>query len=353
LEDTITSSRGAETSSDVRIFSLAATVLRQARLIVICSVLSAAAVAAYTLVTPRTYTAESSFVPQMRGTPVGGLTTLAAQLGVLPIGAEASEGPAFYVDLATSRQLMARLIDESYTIDERASQVTTDLVDWYQVEGENERLRHERAIDELRQDLSVSVTTQTGVVTLRVTLENPYLAEQVNRRLLGFLNDFNLRSRQTQAGHERQFIEQRLSEVRTSLTDSEDRLAEFLGRNREYATSPELRLQYERLSREISLQQQLFVSLADSYEQARIEEIRNTPVISVVEDPIVPARPDPRFLVLKLVLAGLAGAAFAFVFAMAGEYVRRARNADAAGYDDFRAERARFAVLRNRSVEGE
>jgi uncharacterized protein involved in exopolysaccharide biosynthesis len=34
--------------------------------------------------------------------------------------------------------------------------------------------------------------------------------------------------------------------------------------------------------------------LAQAYEQARIEEVRDTPVITVIEAPMLPARPDPR-----------------------------------------------------------
>src|SRR2546422_6355512 len=38
--------------------------------------------------------------------------SLAAQFGIVSLGAEASQGPAFYVDLATSRELLGKLVDE-------------------------------------------------------------------------------------------------------------------------------------------------------------------------------------------------------------------------------------------------
>src|SRR5207245_1274848 len=119
-----------------------------------------------------------------------------------------------------------------------------------------------------RGDLTATAVAKTGVVRLAVTLRDPGLAAQVNQRLLDLLNEFNLRSRQTRAGQERQFVQQRLDEVRSDLGKAEDQLADFMRRNRQYASSPELSFQHDRLFREVSMQQQLFVSLAQSYEQA-------------------------------------------------------------------------------------
>ena len=93
-----------------------------------------------------------------------------------------------------------------------------------------------------------------------------------------------------------------MGEVRRDLQEAENRLAGFLKVNRDYQNAPDLRFQYDRLNREVSIQQQLFVSLAQSFEQAKIDEVRDTPVISVVEAPEVPARPDSRFLAIKVCL---------------------------------------------------
>ena len=43
------------------------------------------------------------------------------------------------------------------------------------------------------------------------------------------------------------------------------------------------------------------------YEQARIDEVRNTPVITVVEPPDLPTRPNPRRTVLKGLLGLIVG----------------------------------------------
>jgi uncharacterized protein involved in exopolysaccharide biosynthesis len=108
------------------------------------------------------------------------------------------------------------------------------------------------------------------------------------------VDSFNLKSRQSQASQERRFTEQRLTQAQADKRQAEDELQAFLQRNRDFRSSPQLSFAYDRLADNVSLRQQLYTTLAQSYEQARIEEVRDTPVITIVEPPMLPARPDPR-----------------------------------------------------------
>ena len=134
---------------------------------------------------------------------------------------------------------------------------------------------------------------KTGVVELEVTAGNPGLAQEINQRLIDLVNEFNLRTRQSQAANERAFTERRLEEVRQELRATEDGLQSFLQRNRDYTNSPALTFQVERLQREVSMRQEVFTTLAQEFQQAKIEEVRDTPVITVVEAPSLRSVPIP------------------------------------------------------------
>ena len=114
-------------------------------------------------------------------------------------------------------------------------------------------------------------------------------------------------------------------------------MQEFLQANRRFEDSPELTFQRERLQREISRQQQVYTALAQSFEQARIAEVRDTPVITVLQSPFLPPGPDDRSLLLAValgvVLGGMAGVVLAFVV----EAVRRPAPGDPAREDFQRA----------------
>jgi uncharacterized protein involved in exopolysaccharide biosynthesis len=303
-----------------------------------CALLVSVIVAAVVLLLPRHYTSSSAFVPQSRRGSQSGVSGLAAQLGVMIPGADASQGPAFYVDLATSRNLLGRLVQDTLPL----SDGPTTLVDWYGVGGATDGARREVAIDRLRHDLMATVATKTGVVHVDVTMRSAALAALVNAHLLELLNEFNLHTRQSQAGSERRFTERRMTEVRTDLREAENRLASFLKVNRDYQNAPDLRFQFDRLSREVSIQQQLFVSLAQAFEQAKIDEVRDTPVISVVESPEVPARPDARFLALKICIAFIGAAVLALLTLLALDFMEDAKAREPAEYAEF--ERVRSGV---------
>jgi len=133
---------------------------------------------------------------------------------------------------------------------------------------------------------------RTGTVRLSVTTPYAALALRVNQRLLEAAEPVQSRQRQSQAAAERRFTEQRLDEVKQELSHAEDKLQAFLQRNRDYRDSPQLSFEQDRLAREVARQQQLYTSLSQAYEQAKIEEVRDTPVFTVVERPDLPIRPD-------------------------------------------------------------
>ena len=147
------------------------------------------------------------------------------------------------------------------------------------------------------------------------------------RSTLGYL-----RTRQSQAAAERAFIETRLAEVQDSLRAAEDRLERFLESNRQWAGSAELTFQRDRIQRQVVMQQQVFTSLAEAHEQARIGEVRNTPVITVVERPV---RPNPRWRVLKVALGMVLGGMLGVMLAFGREYADRARAREGDGYREF------------------
>jgi uncharacterized protein involved in exopolysaccharide biosynthesis len=162
-------------------------------------------------------------------------------------------------------------------------------------------------------------------------------------RVVALINEFNLERRQSQAAAEREFTFRRLEEVRGDLRQAENRFEAFLERNRGF-DSPSLLFEQDRLRRAVSLQQQLFTTLAQAYEQAKIDEVRDTPVITVIEAPETPIRPEPRGTVRKVVLAALGGTLLGLALAFGLDFTRRVE-------DDGSPEYAEFQKLKRAAVD--
>jgi uncharacterized protein involved in exopolysaccharide biosynthesis len=90
-----------------------------------------------------------------------------------------------------------------------------------------------------------------------------------------------------------------------------------------------------RLQRRVDLRQQVYSSLAQSYENARIEEVRNTPVTTVITRPEGSALPVKGNLVLDLFLGLLLGSAVALVIIFTREYLEVQRRRHPADYAEF------------------
>jgi uncharacterized protein involved in exopolysaccharide biosynthesis len=142
----------------------------------------------------------------------------------------------------------------------------------------------------------------------------------VAERILGEVNAFNMESRRRQAQLERRFVEERLAEARAALRVAEDRLLTWAATNRVIG-SPRLLLEQQRLEREVAQAEGLYTSLEQGFAQARLSELRNMPAVVTVEEPEVPARPAPRFVVQKVAAATVAGLALALAIAFVRAFV--------------------------------
>ena len=299
--------------------------LKRHRVVVVSSALALGlAVAGYGLSQGRSYSSRATFIAQAsKGS--NSMSGLAAQFGVaLPV-ADAAQSPQFYVDLLHSNQVLSPVALGTYTVPIDGREVTGDLASFYRISESRPMFKRDKVIKALNRRLFTTADAKTGVVTLNVSAPYPTLAEQVALRLLDQLNTFNLTGRRSRATQERKFTEERMLEVGGELRAAEARLEQFLETNREYRLSPKLTLQQDRLSRDVSLRQQVYNSLAQSYEQAKIEEVRDLPVITTISEPEVPVLPDPRGLLLRTLFALVAGAGIGLAIGFIREWMARRR----------------------------
>jgi uncharacterized protein involved in exopolysaccharide biosynthesis len=274
----------------------------------------AAAMLTTALVKPRTYSAGTSFILAGGRQEAARIGTLAAQFGLsVGAGADPARSPDFYADLLTSRAVLQDVVTAPM---KRAGRETT-LLSHYGIEAPTRAEAVRQASEELRKSLTVRMESQTGVVSVGVSATDPELAESVLQRLLERLNQFNLQVRRSQASTERRFVAEQYDIALGELQTAERRLQEFLLRNRAYANSPELLFQHDRLQRTVSLRQRVVESHLESLERAKVDEVRNTPVIAIIDPPLASRLPDPRGGATRFVLGAVLGALVGGLIALA------------------------------------
>jgi len=287
------------------------------------------------------FTSSFSFLPQANqdASRAAGLASLAGQFGI-NIGAFGGnqDPPQLYADLVTTRGVLAPIAVDSFTPAPKEPAVA--LPRFLKIGGNDSALVLDKTLRVLRRDvISTTVALRTtGMITVNVRTRSPYVSLAIAQRLLTGLNAFNLVTRQSQARAERKFAEGRYAQAESELRTAENTLQSFLTSNRQYQNSPQLSFEKDRLQRDVTLRQQVVTTLAQQLEDARIREVRDTPVISVIEAPTLAAKPDSRGRILIVALGMMGGFAIGVLLVLLLDSWRRER---ALGRDPA------MAVLRN------
>ena len=104
------------------------------------------------------------------------------------------------------------------------------------------------------------------------------------------------------------FISERLSIVKKELEKTELELKDFKERNRGYEDSPELFMIYSQLFREVEAKKQVYLTLQQQLELARIEEVKQSPILHVLDHAVPPTKkssPNRSFFLVSSFFLGL------------------------------------------------
>lgn len=325
---------------DISVVSVANVLLRYRYLILFLSLAFGGYAGIKSFTSGRSYTSNAVFMPKgARGqSQLGGLL---GQFG-FNVGGDA-QGSQLYTDMLKTKALLWPVAQQTYTITSDSGSVSGDLIRIFNIEDPRPAARRVKVITRLQMAVRPTLNAKTGVISVNVTTGNPQLSLQVARNVLDQVNAYNLRTRQEQAAAERGFVERQLAEKRAELRAAESVLASFLERNKMFRASPQLTLEYERLDREVNMRQNIYSGLSAAFEQARIEELRDLPVITVIETPELPLEPNARGGVKKTLLGLIIGLVLGCMLAFVLD--RMARNR-ALQTDDF----IEFAALRREAM---
>jgi uncharacterized protein involved in exopolysaccharide biosynthesis len=230
----------------------------------------------------------------------GGAAALGVTLGAF---AEFSQSVSFYADLARTKGILGKVARKEYSSAESPT-VKRPLAKVLGIDEPNPDKAAALAAQRLAKNVSYTISSRTGVVGLVVKEGDPLVAQQVNANILLEIDRWSRDEGHRQAVREREFIEQLVADARSRLAQAEQTAKTFLELNRQYESSPELVLEYARLTRDVTLRQQVYNSLSETYEQARVEEVRNPTLLNIVEPADLPVDPQRR-QALRTTLTGI------------------------------------------------
>jgi uncharacterized protein involved in exopolysaccharide biosynthesis len=326
---------------DASLATWAAGTIRRWRVVAATVAVAWAVAALVMLVLPPAWRAKTSFTPNV--SPSGSSGRLSGALGALAgsaigssvagglsgsMGLDPTESPAFYQQLLGSRELLTRLLQSRFP-NYRAGTLTDSvmLLDLVNRRTKDRARALEKEIRNFQDDMVVAVDNKSNLVAITVDAEFPALAADIANRAVELVNEFNKQQRQTRGRVRRIFLAQRVDSTKADLDRATRVWRDFRQQNRDYSTSPNLMLRDVELKRQAEIAEDIYVTTRRDYETARVAEINDAALITVVDAAVEPRkRQFPRVgltLAVSTVVGLVVGLLFAAIAAAAADWARQ------------------------------
>jgi len=272
------------------------------------SVLGAAVGVTVALTLPGQYTSSARFIAQGASASLlpSALQGLAASVG---IGTAKDYSPQFYADLVTSDPVLTATLGRRYPVPGSGGAVRHSYVEIEGLQGKGGGAQEiDAALRHLRTRVAAQADVRTNIISISVTARYAELSRDLAQALLDALDSMNISFRQEQSRELRQFFESRATDAQRELDSAETALRHFLERNRVTQNSPLLTFEQARLTRTADLKRTVYTTVVQHYEEAKMQEARNVPVLTVLSRPAVPVRrsgPPRRLIVATGFMLGL------------------------------------------------
>ena len=244
------------------------------------------------------YGSKSNMLSQLSG--------LAALAGVRVGELAATE---IYQNLLQSESVIGPVINGRYLTKEYPDSV--NLIQYFEVEKEDpnpeiqKRKRFLTVMELLTKgNISTNIDRATKILSVKVTMPEAQLSADVVNKLVESLDVYIRTKRRSYAGEQRYYLEKRVIQIKDSLSICENKLRDFREQNKMVTQSPNLLLEQGRLMRNIEIQQNVYIELTKQLELAKIDEIKDAPILNIKENaqnPIIKAGPK-RMNILILIL---------------------------------------------------
>lgn len=233
------------------------------------------------LLMPNYYLSQVTILPPSGKSSFPGLMNLASDLGYSSSSEGVVNSPQVIARIVRSRMLAEMLGAREYFHQGKGRHVK--LPEIFKVkEKDPARIEYFTHLS-LNRALTTNIDARIKSLDVILKVDDPRVASELTNAIVEELDNYNKHYRNSKARSNREFIEKRLADTGDSLKKYEEALRSFKEENRMIAQSPALLLRQQRLVRMININQELYLLLSKEYETAKIQEVRDTPVLDIIE----------------------------------------------------------------------
>jgi uncharacterized protein involved in exopolysaccharide biosynthesis len=273
---------------------------------------------------PKYVSMATVLLPENKTGNLGGLAGLASQFGVnVPTGATADlSSPSLYPELLRSRTFAEKILDKEFYLDKYGKELSL-LAILTHGNGPPNAGRDTlvtSALEVLGNILEFDQSPSSTFSVIKVTASEPVFAKKLAEVALEELEALNRFFKSQMINEKTTFIDQRISAVRKDLETSEQVLKAFNEQNRQIS-SPALKLNQERLARDVEIQKGIYLTLKQQLELAKIEEVQEASIVQILDTPQIPLGPSNKNLKQSSLLAVLFGLGLGIILGFIRSYL--------------------------------
>ena len=143
----------------------------------------------------------------------------------------------------------------------------------------------------------------SGLIVVSVDMQEPTLASDISNFISQYLVEFIKIQQKIFADKSKDFIIERLSLAEKDLSESEDKLTDFRKINPLILDTPDLQLSRARLLRSVEVNQQVYITLREQLEIAKIESNKERLYINILDKGYPdPSKSKPNRLLLMIII---------------------------------------------------
>jgi len=241
------------------------------------------------------------------------ISGFAAQFGI-SVGPNPSDFSAaeLYPDVIKSKELLKVLLSRRFnTIRFGNNKTLLQIITGHDDKSDNIKkdLLVYKGVRILKNKMiRISTSRISPLIDVSVNTFEPKLARDLVKAIIEELDTLQNNFKISRIKEKRIFIENRVAELDIDLNEAEEILKKFREANRNINSSPALLLEESRYERELMVLTQLYITLKNEYEQMQIEEVEESRMFVVLDEPEAPFKktgPNRTKIVISYLLFGI------------------------------------------------
>lgn len=227
-----------------------------------------------------------------------------------------------YQNLISSESVLHNVIYAKYKTEKFSKSV--DLIKYFELDQSDgntaleKRKRFLKLFKLLQTNIiSTDVDRMTRILNVKVTMPEAQLSSDVANKIVESLDLYIRTQRKSYATEQSYYIAKRTAQIKDSLIAAENALMNFKAQNRITSQSPNLFLEQGRLMRNVEILQTVFIELTKQLELAKIDEIKDAPVVNVKEfakNPVIKAGPRRASALITIMFFSILLSCIYFLF---------------------------------------